>query len=205
MAKNKNKNPNSHFTINDVLSSLNENDPKVELLDIEKEIKEDYEKQKEKYEKNSKPLKELLVYEKFYVAKYPVQEAFQTNFTPYSELIFGGKSMNYEGGLNYLTKIKVKPLNKKTKIGKIYFNSSTSLKLGDYFSALIPKFTKKELNSYLSHVNPKKKRIFYFDRPFYLDEVVFEINILSKNNSEILKNEKSPEYFNFLKDKNFKY
>ncbi len=143
-------------------------------------------------ESRSKKLYELIASENFTVNEV-IAESYATTFTPRSEMVFGGKSPFYRGGLTSGLILTVTPDNENIPVRKLSFYGISIVRGGDSISAKIPRYEEKAVGP-----NSGTHRLFYLDRAFNTEESAIELAILS-NDRKILRIDRSVDYKEFIK------
>ncbi len=163
-----------------------------EIVGIEENFRESQEELKRELadlEARSKPLDELIVSVLFNVEEV-ISQSRATSFTPISEMMIGGESPVYYGGLTTKLILKVTPDHISLPVRTLIFPGYSIVKGGDSIVAKIPRY---ETKNFLSG-----RRTFYLDRVFRQEEECIEIKVLSEN-GKILRRDRSMDYENFFK------
>jgi hypothetical protein len=170
-----------------------------EFEKIEKQRRENRQKEIDGLRAKSKPLKELVVTEDF-VVEEAICISHATSFTPQSELRLGGSSPSYRGGFAASLILKVKPLNENVPVRTIHFNGFSIATAGDHVSVKILRHEEKNIspNSLNFHSPYHEPELLYFDRPFNEKESAIEISIIQKGKAQRI--DRSVEYSKYFKD-----
>jgi len=149
-------------------------------------------------ESRSKKLYELVATENFTVDEV-IAESYATSFTPYSEMMIGGRSPVYRGGFTSRLVLKVSPDNQDVPVATLNFDGISVVKAGDYIAAQIPKFEEKRVETGFHSGPYNKDRVFYFDRSFNPEESAIELTLISPY-GDVLRRDRSVDYKNFVKE-----
>ncbi|RLE39592.1 hypothetical protein DRJ17_00140 [Candidatus Woesearchaeota archaeon] len=171
---------------------------KIDLDKIMKDGEKKRQKEIEDLESRSKPLSELIVTENFSVDEV-VSESYVTSFTPYSEMVFGGKPPVYKGGFTLRLLLRVSPENPDIPIRTLIFDGVSVVRVGDCISAKIPKYEKKRIYSGFHSGPCDRDRVFYLDRDFNPEESAIELALISAD-GKVLRRDRAINYKNFVND-----
>ena len=149
-------------------------------------------------ESRSKQLYELVATENFTVNEV-IAESYPTSFTPYSEMMVGGRSPVYRGGFTSRLVLKVSPDNQNIPIRTLIFDGLSIVKTEDYISAQIPKYEEKRADSGFHFESYDRDRVFYFDRNFNSEESAIELVLLSAD-GDVLRRDRAVNYKIFVKE-----
>lgn len=165
-------------------------------------IEKERQKEIKDLESRSKKLYELIASENFTVNAV-IAESYATTYTPHSEIVFGGKSPVYHGGLTSRLILTVTPDNENTPVRKLTFDGISAVRGGDRISAKMPKYEEKFVGPSISMLLQRNAhnihRAFYLDRSFNTEESAIELAILS-DDRKILRTDRAVDYKDFIKE-----
>jgi hypothetical protein len=182
----------------DPFDTIPDDKPKIAIENcdelLRRRLRESFTKEENDVTARAKPLEELVVYATFTVDEV-VGETYQTSVI--SEMRMGGRSLSHDTGYTSRLVLKVTPDDPKIPVHSLTFDGISSVRVGDYISAKIPRYEEKVVYGTPQNMFDKGERSLYVDRAFKPEEVAIELSIL--NSGKVLRTDRAVDYSRFVK------
>jgi len=153
-------------------------------------------------ESRAKPLHELVT-EEYFSVREVLSQTSSTSFTPNSEMIFGGRSPEYQGG--YTSDLVLGVISRDNlPITSLRFKGISAVRRGDFILAKIPRYEEAKSFRHLGESicggeDDLTKTVYLPRQEYNAEEEAIEIQIIETKHMQRLRTDRSVNYQKFAK------